>query len=517
MTEAVDASMLPMVDAKPAGRRTPGRGLPPIEALLADGGDARLALDPITGRNKYGCPPAPDSGLADFGSSTASVISPRGFDAAVTLRERLAQACGREPAARIYARELARVRRDLLSLCRLDDLAGLEILFAASGTDVHLLAAELVGGARATPLVCVNVEGEETGSGVPAALAGRHFSTRAALGEAVAQGSPIGASGAAVLSISCRDSSGGLRDPALIEAELDAVVYEAARDRRRVLITVADVSKTGLISPGLDAVLALRRRFPGAVEVLVDACQFRLAPATLRAYLDHGLMVAVTGSKFVAGPTFSGALLIPAEPAERFKVRLLANDLSAYSARAEWPAGWAAGARLPEAANFGLLLRWEAALTELAAFRAAPEPAVCAFMTRFASAISTRLDVDPVFEALPVRPLDRSALGVSGGWDAVITIFPFRLRHLPADRACYLSLAAVDDVYRAVSAEGARLGQPVLCGEHDGRPVSALRLCNSARLAVEGARDPIAIIGRAMGVLDQVAAAARRITRSGRI
>ena len=138
-------------------------------------------------------------------------------------------------------------------------------------------------------------------------------------------------------------------------------------------------------------------------------------------------------------------------------------------------------------------------------------------MTAGFDPIATRLDVDPVFDALPIRPLDRSVLGVEGGWDAIATIFPFRLRHLPADRGRHLSLAAVDDVYRAVSAEGARLGQPVLCGEHEGRPVSALRLCNSARLVVEGAHDPIAVIGRAMGVLDQVASAARRITRSGRI
>ena len=396
-------------------------------------------------------------------------------------------------------------------------MAGLEVVFAASGTDVHLLAAELVGGTRSKPLVCIGVEAEETGSGVPAALAGRHFSTRAALGQAVAQGSPIGSGGGVVVQIACRDATGELRDPALVEAELDALVYEAVSARRRVLLTLADVSKTGLISPGLDVVLALRHRFAGAVEVLVDACQFRLTAETLRAYLDHGLMVAVTGSKFLTGPTFSGALLIPPDQARRLKGRLFASDLSAYSARAEWPAGWAAGASLADAANFGLLMRWEAALAELQGLRAAPATQVRAFMTDFARAMTTRLDIDPIFDPLPVRPLDRSAIGAAGGWDEVATIFPFRLRHRPADRADYLSLAAVDDVYRAVSAQGGRLGQPVLCGERNGRPVSAIRICNSARLAVEGVNDPVAIIGRAMGVLDQVAQATRRITQSGRI
>ena len=80
MTEAVASSMLA---AGRAGARRPPRadalaGLP-TEALLADGGDARLTLDPITGRNKYGCPPAPDEGLAEFASSTASIITPAAF------------------------------------------------------------------------------------------------------------------------------------------------------------------------------------------------------------------------------------------------------------------------------------------------------------------------------------------------------------------------------------------------------------------------------------------------------
>lgn len=59
-----------------------------------------------------------------------------------------------------------------------------------------------------------------------------------------------------------------------------------------------------------------------------------------------------------------------------------------------------------------------------------------------------------------------------------------------------------------------RLGQPVPMGSSDGQPVSALRLCFSARLAVEAARSPLslqAIINRALGVLDETAALAVRI------
>jgi hypothetical protein len=251
--------------------------------------------------------------------------------------------------------------------------------------------------------------------------------------------------------------------------------------------------------------MALRRRFPRTLEVLVDACQFRLSPASLRAYLDAGLMVAVTGSKFLTGPCFSGALLIPAQVAARLKGRLFKPGFGLYSARAEWPTGWVAGAVLPEVANFGLLLRWRAALTELEPFRRVPEPAVAGFLSAFADAVEARLAVDPMFEALASRPLDRRAIGAGAGWDVIPTIFAFRLRTASSGGAERPSAAQVQAVYRALRRDGIRLGQPVGCG--------ALRLCASARLVTQAIGDDgvgaEAVIRQALRALDAVAAAAQ--------
>jgi hypothetical protein len=490
--------------------------------LLVGGGDARLALDGAGAVNRYGCAPRPDPQLADFGSSTASVISTQAFAAADALRARLARE-PRQARAQTYARELDRVRGELKALCGLENSPGVEVVFAASGTDLHLLVRELVGGGPAAPLLCLGVEPEETGSGVPTALTGRHFSDRAALGEAVEQGEAIGPGGGEFIAVRARRADGSLRDGHLIEAELDALCLHAAKSGRRVLLTVADVSKTGLISPGLDTVLALRRRFPHSLEVLVDACQFRLSPSTLKAYLDHDLMVAVTGSKFLTGPVFSGALFVPPAVAERLGGRLLRPALRPYSARAEWPEGWIAGRGLNDTANEGLLLRWEAALAELRALRGLDEAQIEAFTGRFAAAVQARLADDPMFEPLPVRALDRGAIGAGGAWDQTPTVFPFLLREQPRPHASFLGVAAAENVFRNLMAgcigDGprARLGQPVPCGERDGAPIAALRLCNSARLIVEGVADPDAVIARAMGVLDQTGRIVGRLSQAGRI
>ena len=524
-----------MIKARPSGSQSHIEAFSPYQPaiddaferattseLLVQGGDGRLALDPASGVNKYGCAPRPDLALADFGSSTASVISTQAQAAADALRARL-QAEPRQARPAVYARELGRIRGELKALCGLTEASGVDVVFAASGSDLHLLVRELVGGAPTAPLLCLGVEPEETGSGVPAALTGRHFSDRAALGEAVEHGAAIGPGGGDFVAVRSRMACGRLRDGHVIEAELDALCLHAGQTGRRVLLTVTDVSKTGLISPSLDTVLALRRRFPRTLEVLIDACQFRLSAETLRAYLDNDLMVAVTGSKFLTGPIFSGALFVPPAAARRLRGRLLRPALKPYSARADWPEGWVAGKALNDAANDGLLLRWEAALAELRAFRALPLAKVEAFTLRFAEAVQARLAEDPLFEPLAVRALDRAAIGAPDGWDRIPTIFPFLLRQQPRPSAPFLSVAATENVYRCLATGGiddaarARLGQPVFCGERDGAPISALRICNSARLIVEGVADPDAVIARAMTVLDQAARVTDRLAQAGRI
>ena len=391
-------------------------------------------------------------------------------------------------------------------------------MFAASGTDLHLLTAQLVAGGSQAPLLAVMVEPTETGSGVPAALGGRHFGARAASGEAVIDGGSVdGASAVEIAVVSCRDAHGLPRPAQAVDGQAESHIVEAVKTGRRVLLTLVDVSKTGMIAPSPALALAMRRRFPDAVDVLVDACQFRLSAASLRAYLEHGFMVALTGSKFLTGPTFSGALLVPRTLARRLKRQPLPAALGAYSARADWPVGWDAARALPDVANHGLLLRWEAALDELRAFRSIPDHEVAAFLSDFASAVEARISADPAFEPLPVPALDRRPLVDAGGWDERPTIFPFLLRACDGrllrreETARLYSAMAQDWSDRAgapaVAARRCQLGQPVPCGNREGVPVSALRLCASARLIVEAAaaRSGSAVIARAMAVLDKAA------------
>ncbi|HUN52983.1 MAG TPA: hypothetical protein VMU42_17790, partial [Candidatus Sulfotelmatobacter sp.] len=414
--------------------------------------------------------------------------------------------------------------------CTIADLPDLAMVFAASGTDIHLLAGQLAAGAAGAPTVAIMVEPAETGSRVGAALAGRHFSARAALGGGVIEDAGIdGGRALAVVAVATRAADGSLRPAAAVDAEVEAVATVAATAGRHVLLVAIDVSKTGLIAPSLACTDALQRRFPQTLDVLIDACQFRLAPATLRAYLEKGCMVALTGSKFLTGPAFSGALLIPGMRGARWRAKPLPRGLAAYAAQAEWPRDWAAARTLPQAANFGLLLRWDAALAELQAFRAVPEAEVAAILSRFAAVVTARLADDPQFEPLQIAPLRRWPLTATKSWDDISSIFPFLLRHdgrhapfsrgetervyrlLNRDAAGCLGLAAGDPAC-AVAARRCEVGQPVACGSRGGVPLSALRLCASSRLVVAARHHGVeSVIRDALATLDKIALIARHL------
>lgn len=433
---------------------------PDVTQLLVSGGDARIALDPDTGLNKYGCRPYPDPVLLAFGSSTASTISQEGFIAASRVRDELLAARKNGEFDVCCLSQMQRIRQALLAELQLTDL-NVQLQFAVSGTDAHCVAAGCARGVQ--PLRVVMVEEDETGSGVKAALL---------------------AVGCAIELVALRESGGAPRQLDAIDEEVSARVAQAVDRGERVLLVMVDQSKTGFVAPGIACLMCLAQQYADRVSVLVDACQLRLSPYTLRAYLQQGFMVAITGSKFFTGPSFSAALLLPV--------------------------GLHTDAVEPEFLGVGLLLRWEAALVELRRFHAVPQVVLVEFLTAFKEAVGARLTQDDRFEPLAVILADRSALQLVPNWDHLPTIFPFLLKA----KAGWLDREQTQRVYRQLQTSHSgsaglryQFGQPVVCGSRDGVPVSALRLCLSARqISDAAAQHSIStLIADALSALDGAA------------
>ncbi len=469
--------------------------LPPTEKLLVSGGDTRIQPDPVSGVSIYGCRSRPDPAILAFGSSTASTISEAGFAAADALRRACADQLRLKSAFRVYADETERLRVQLSGLA---PSTGVRVVLAASGTDLHLLVAQWI-----KPKRTITVVPAETGSGVPAALQGRHFntSTAYACGSCCTVGDVLhDRSLSDLVTLLPRHPDGSLRSAAALNEEYIQHVTEAVRTGGRILLVLTDVSKTNLIVPDIAILRALKRRWPDQIEVLVDACQFRLSPETITAYIREEWMVGLTGSKFIAGPAFCGCLLVPHAVSERYRKEALHSAVGLYSSAADWPSDWAASCGLPSAVNFGLLLRWEAAITEWEAFRSVPNSFVMDFLRPFAEAVRQRIETDAHMQALPVRPLSRP-FGQET-WDGLQTIFPFLLYH-----GRPLRHEETLQIYRSLLSERhIQFGQPVICGQRDGITVSALRLSVGAPMVAAAYRcgQASTLIDKALYALDQV-------------
>ncbi len=498
------------------------------EELLQSGGDARLELDPQTGVNKYGCGKQPDRAIIALGSSTGTTLSERGFTAAATLHQRLLEQLNCMSEAKIYRRESDRLRMEFNQLCDCEH-DGISTIFAASGTDLHLICAQLLAKDKGMPLHLIMMDASETGSGVAPAVRGQHFSKNAALGGEVTAFEAIAGSHAIeVSSIKLRRQDGMKRTLSSIDFEVNGLIQHALANQQHVLLIMIDVSKTGLIAPSPGFIKTLRQNYPDQVDILIDACQFRLSNPTLKAYLKLGCMVALTGSKFLTGPVFSGILQIPPNLVGRLSQNKLPASLADYSAEAEWPESWLATKQLTHATNWGLLLRLEAALAELRAFRAIPEARIKLFLDKFQNVMQHAIQSSPHFSLLSEKLLDRSAIFAHHSWDQVPTIFPFILQHQPGKPVtreqtqliykqlqCPLSLTRHDIISPAIANLRCQLGQPVLCGNQHGVDVSALRLCVSSRMIIEacdhGVLSNRQVIQNALNALEKTAYLVRRL------
>ena len=464
------------------------------EAIMETGGDIRLLTDPQSELNGYGCSHRPRPWAITFASSTASSSSERGYGAADRARLRVTAALLQRGDRQPLIAESMRVRRAIAA--QFGGRAARPVRLAASGTDTEFGEPALGHFAEpARPITTILLAPEETGSGVPMAARGRHFAIDTANGHDVDEASPIEGfrEDTELKAIPLRDVAGRARPMPFVEAEITETVAAVIASGRRPILHALDLSKTGLLAPTLRCLRDLRDTHGDAFDLVVDACQLRIAPGRVRDYLDLDAVVQITGSKFLTGPPFSGAALLPAAIAARLGRGRLPSGLDAYFGRGEWPATSRAAASLPATANYGLALRWQAALAEHRAISHVADAEKRAILTRFADTVAAAAATHGVITLLPSPPLLRDG----DSWDRLRSIFAFavrdpddRTRHLDPTTARYLyhwlnadcSPAFERDEDRQLAATICHIGQPVSLPDESGRPAGWLRVSAGARL-----------------------------------
>ena len=299
-------------------------------------------------------------------------------------------------------------------------IPGSEAVLASSGTDAEVLVLAMAAGLATGPLTNILIAPEETGSGVPLAACGCHFSDSTALGALVTVGSAIdglAANGIEVAAVPIRDARGAPRDPEAIDQDTAQAVERELRRGRNVLLHVLDTSKTGLTSLARQAARTLRASAPQRVRIVVDACQLRCSLTQIKRDLEDGFMVQATGSKFAGGPPFCGVVLLPAILADEIATRpSLPRGIADYSAALDWPTALRHrfGQMWVSQTNIGLGLRWVAAVDGIASMAAMGDNAQTRSADRFAKEVRARAknlrsiefeDGEPDFGSSTIVPL----------------------------------------------------------------------------------------------------------------
>lgn len=422
---------------------------------MTRGGDARIVLDPATSLNRYHSSPYPRDILA-FASSTANDLS---VDAMAYLETEFPAGAAQLEAGDSYVSYLDQLRSRICGAYRLPD--GTDIFFAPSGTDLEYVALLAVAGRKPNGIANLLLGADEVGSGCIHSAAGRYFANETALITDVKPGQPIGGLPPIEMGdFPVRNPEGEAFESETIAGQMESAIAKALAEGRYPLVHVVHGSKTGLVLPHLDDIDRLQTRFGNDVAFVVDACQARITTQAIHDYLARGIIVFLTGSKFMGGPPFSGFALLPAGISGA--AAPLAKGMSTVFRRAEVPAGWAARDTLSDTGNAGLALRLSASLFELERFQALSIERVTRVVSAFnqaAGRLAEQLRARKV-AATPAEDVDEE-------FD-----HPIEMQTLVTLDLCHdatgsvsrtLDFDAAVTIHKAMTADGVRLGQPVRC------------------------------------------------------
>jgi hypothetical protein len=477
----------------------------PIGRIVADAVGERARYDSRTGLNQYGASPLPRPEALPFSSSTASSLTPGAYRHLRKLHGELSCATELRGPGSAMATAITQLKQQLLGLCGVEGKDGTEVVLTHSGTEAELFILQLLRMHRDRPAAVILISPEETGSGVVDAVLGRHPDAETPFGGAVRKGSPIDGClrlESELTIVAVRDPKGKVRSPESIDAEITEHVARLVAAGKHCILHVLDCSKTGLIAPTQRAALSLKAEFAPHLDVVVDACQMRIATERLVRYLDAGCPVLITGSKFYSAPAFCGAVLVPLPLSQEFgHLPPLPVGFAAYTSRAYWPHNWhRLRESLPHRAAQGLVYRWQAALFEMERFAAIP----AAIRARIVGELA-HLVAESLGRASRIVPLaDGRARGRTAGlprsWDRTPTLFPFlalapgssgvplpmspdgtrQVHRLLNVDLCRRAGARVSAEDRRVLATPCHLGQPVILPRDGESPLAVLRLAIGA-------------------------------------
>lgn len=475
----------------------------PTEAMFMLGGDLRLNVDPVKLLNKYGCRPFPRPEALTFASSTATSVSNAAFSRTEVKRQYLIESGLEKGLQKTMKRFAGHLKKKLKRALTLPEDA--TIILAPSGTDISLQLAGICQSIFPRKIVHILVASDETGSGVPLALHGCHFSDRTALNFKVKKGELIdGFVPADVVPLSLRDDQGELKPADRVNAEVEEAISQALEQDQQPLLHIMDQSKLGYTAPSRDYLEHIESTYGDRVLKMVDNSQLRMDQVDIRSYIKRDYLMTITGSKYFTGPPFSGALIIPQKYSCRWAEvdNTLPEGLEQYNCKNECPPSWELGNNLPECLNLGLYMRWYSALVEIERYFDTPISLRYLGIEMFCNHVMKVIN-----QTSFLIPLEENFTQPEQNGRHLLknrrTIFPFFVKK--GDHI--LSHAEITDLYRLlnedltgqlgdsgmeldrIASQACHIGQPAKALDKDKNPSGVVRISLGARVISESWKD----------------------------
>lgn len=471
----------------------------PLEYLLMSGGDQRLKIDRDRLLNKYGCTPFPRPKAFTFASSTATSISNIAFNQAEIKREKLIQRSVQTSYKNTLKEFSEEIKKSLKK--SLDLPKDTSVILAPSGTDISLLFAGLCQSLFTKDLVHILVASDETGSGVPAALQGKHFSDRTSQNIQVNKGDDIeGFKPVDLHSITLRAADGSLKGSEEIDEEVKQTFLKVLKDGKQPVLHVMNQSKLGYVAPSKTLLKSLEKEFKDDFFALIDNSQMRMGRNELRNYIKRDYAMTITGSKFFTGPPFSGALLLPKSREELLGTSAgsIPEGLIDYTFKNNYPPEWKSVQKLKNGSNVGTFMRWYAAIVEQKRYFETPVLLRNLGTEMFCTHVMNSIEQAGFLEGLFMDDRDQQSL--AGANRSIFPFFIFEgnrvLSHAEMTQVYQLLNQKLSDLLTDQSTENGLLadqvchiGQPVKAVYKDEKNSAVLRISLGSRVISESWKD----------------------------
>jgi hypothetical protein len=468
----------------------------PTFLLLSQGGDDRSIIDPVSLKNKYHSKTLP---FYDYqrSSCTSSSIS---LETYLHIEQQHFDLMAANALGEVNNQTLFHNQNDeILSYFVTPDIREkVSILSTPSGTDVEFLCTWL-GVLRGAEIyskdnidITVFVNGDlEVGSGTKLATGLKHFSERAPQGHKLEKNIPVSNLENIKINVESfftRDEKSNVYNSPESEFRIYEKVKSEVNSNKVVVFHYVHASKTGVCIPSFNMAKKIKEDFGEKVIMIVDAAQMRLRTDSVEQYLEMGMNVIVTGSKFIGGAPFSGALLVnekdsqsfanasielPVEYAQYFDQFGISELVKREKSEIQW-------------SNWGLFMRWEVALHEVKQFERIP----LEFANRFIFEWGKQVEKIIESEKIKVNILKESALLPSdeSSLSHANSIVPFEIVTTPM-----LTLEQLKKIHAKMTVKRTRddiiceIGQPVQISTGENKRY-ALRVALGAKNVIDAYR-----------------------------